>query len=336
MVKLKIFLMAKNEPIFIEDWIIYHGYLFGLENLHIVDGSDEPEVLAVYEFYKEHGLNVHYSSSGLNELAGEITGLMHQYKDDDSFLIKMDADEFLAYTNPAVLRQRFSIKSFRGLFRNCVQVLKGKGVDHHIDNYDIALPNIKDLSVERFDEFFESLPVTEFAYKANYGINNIPSDRPVTRATVDITQFGELHATDFKSFFHSRGFCEVDLGGHRGRVKNKKKLVLTGLVIIHYVHPTRLIYAQRAKKVLTSHGFLEPTDSLELQVQKLSRLVENGETLSAHKIHWYLDYLFASQSGDDMQQNTDSSQRGNALNLVRDKVARIRKLGSFPCQAFCS
>ena len=33
--------MTKNEIRFIEDWIKYHGYLIGFENIHIIDGSDD-------------------------------------------------------------------------------------------------------------------------------------------------------------------------------------------------------------------------------------------------------------------------------------------------------
>lgn len=330
MAKLKIFLMTRNDLIFIEEWIIYHGYLFGLENLYIVDGSDDPEVLAVYDFYKVHGLNVHYSSSGLNELAGEITELMHQHKGDDSFLIKMDTDEFLAYTYPAVLKQRFSVKALKGVIRRVLHALKGKAVDQDIRNYDLCVPDIHDMKVDCFDSFLEKLPVTAGIYKANYTVLNIPSHKDVTRGVLDVIDFGNVHATDFKSFFHSNGFRGVDLGGHRGRARNDKKLTLTGLVIIHYAYPTREIYAKRAKNVLISHGFLEATDSLIEQEQKLDLLKSQGETLSQHKILWYLDYLVSIREGKNIKQPANPRNRGNELTLVRDTIVRIRSEGEFP------
>ena len=81
--------MTRNDVNSIEDWIIYHGYLFGLKNLYLVDGSDDEEVLAIYDFYKKHGLNVLHTDAGLNDLADEITSMMHQHKGENNFLIKL-------------------------------------------------------------------------------------------------------------------------------------------------------------------------------------------------------------------------------------------------------
>ena len=54
---LKIFLMTKNEPELLESWIKYHGYIFGLDNIYVLDGSDDSRVLRVYEKFQPLGLS---------------------------------------------------------------------------------------------------------------------------------------------------------------------------------------------------------------------------------------------------------------------------------------
>ena len=100
---LKLFLMTRNEIELIEDWLKYHGFLFGFENIYILDGSDDQRVFDIYKKYKPFGLHVKISSTGLNGLAEELTLLMHEKKGLNNFLIKLDTDEFLAYTLPATL-----------------------------------------------------------------------------------------------------------------------------------------------------------------------------------------------------------------------------------------
>jgi hypothetical protein len=95
--------MTKNDAETIENWILYHAYHFGFKNLYLLDGSDNQQVLDIYDFYKKHGLNVHHSSTGLNGLADELTSLMRQHEDFDGYLIKMDSDEYLAHTGPPLL-----------------------------------------------------------------------------------------------------------------------------------------------------------------------------------------------------------------------------------------
>ena len=89
--------MTKNELPLIEDWIKYHGHLFSFENLFIIDGSTDQQVLNIYQKYENSGINVITTNANLNRLATEITSIMHRHKGRNSFLIKLDTDEFLAY-----------------------------------------------------------------------------------------------------------------------------------------------------------------------------------------------------------------------------------------------
>jgi hypothetical protein len=59
--------MTKNEFELLEDWIKYHGFIFGLDNIHILDGSDDPRIFELYKKYVPLGLNVHHSDTGLDQ-----------------------------------------------------------------------------------------------------------------------------------------------------------------------------------------------------------------------------------------------------------------------------
>ena len=57
-------MMQKDEVHLLEPWLSYHGYLFGYENLYVLDnGSTRPEVLLTLARYAGKGVNVDYSPS---------------------------------------------------------------------------------------------------------------------------------------------------------------------------------------------------------------------------------------------------------------------------------
>ena len=63
----KVFTMVKGELDVVKDWVIYHGYLFGFENLHIIDNYSKDGTYEMLQSLKEqHKIKV-YSTS---ELAG--------------------------------------------------------------------------------------------------------------------------------------------------------------------------------------------------------------------------------------------------------------------------
>lgn len=53
--------MQKNESKLLEAWIKYYGYLFGFENLYILDnGSNEDAVFSILKKYSRVGVNIYY------------------------------------------------------------------------------------------------------------------------------------------------------------------------------------------------------------------------------------------------------------------------------------
>lgn len=294
----KIFLLTKNEALYIEDWIKYHGYLFGYKNLFILDGSDDKHVLEIYKKYIDKGLNVNYSSSGLNDVCQELNKYIHENKGDSSFLIKLDTDEFLAYTEPFLMPNINFLEKF--LTRN---YLKTK----HSYLRQILLEKIFNVKHEKKQVFthgilkkFEELPVTGQRYKASLTMWSFPSREFVANPCRNLVDFTTLQFTHVKSFFHSASFVSVDLGCHSGMSTNMSGFIDTGLTVVHYHNTSLDDSINRAKQALISHGYIDSNESIYVQKEKLISLRSKGQVASFHKIDLYIEYLQALETGNSV------------------------------------
>jgi Glycosyl transferase family 2 len=94
-------MMQKDESFLLRPWLAYHGYLFGFENLYVLDnGSTLPEVTNALHEYARKGVRViwdfatrqHYEAKG--DIVGEVIRLLDAKREYD-FLIPLDCDEFI-------------------------------------------------------------------------------------------------------------------------------------------------------------------------------------------------------------------------------------------------
>lgn len=94
--------MQKDEDYLLEPWIAYHGHLFGLHNLCVLDnGSTSPKTTALLADYESRGLRVCRSFSTREDYnrKGEIIGEIIKELDTTGgfdFIVPADCDEFLA------------------------------------------------------------------------------------------------------------------------------------------------------------------------------------------------------------------------------------------------
>jgi hypothetical protein len=329
-VSLKLFLMTKNEIELLEDWLKYHGYLFGLENIHVLDGSDDQRVFEVYDKYKPHGLNVHFSSTGLNGLAEELTHLMHAHKGSNNFLIKLDTDEFLAYTLPADIGPKGKLS--RALHQRYQPTRKaGGGLSKWLSETVLdPMHGKRQLRVANFNRFFEALPKTGQRYKASLVTWSLPQHQYVAHPSRELVEFTQLRFTQMKSYFHSDSFQSVDLGSHVGVSTNNNGFVDTGLVLIHYHDSSVTDSVRRARQVLVSHEYIDESDAIESQREKLSKLRERGRVASFHKIDLYLRHLNVLEGGEPLDSRTLFPQHlfvrpSVEMTLVRDTLNVIDK-----------
>ena len=94
-------LAQKDEAGVLEPWLTYHGHLFGLENLYIIDnGSTRPDVRATLARFASRGVHVDYAHPTREDYLnkGDIVGA--KIRDLDAagiydFFFPTDCDEFL-------------------------------------------------------------------------------------------------------------------------------------------------------------------------------------------------------------------------------------------------
>ena len=95
-------LMQKNERRLLKPWIAYHSWLFGLDSLFVFDnGSADPVVVDILENYREHGLNVDYSTKTRADFEGKGNIVAETIQNLDAgqapydFYFPLDCDEFI-------------------------------------------------------------------------------------------------------------------------------------------------------------------------------------------------------------------------------------------------
>jgi len=321
--------MTKNEEILIEDWIKYHGFLFGFQNIHIIDGSDNQQVLDIYEKYRQKGLNVHYSNANLNEMKDVLNDLMHKHKGENNFLIKLDTDEFLAHISPYVFKflqmGYFLGNKLRRGTTNFNRIMHNKYV-----NFLYARHRLRS---DGFEKIFGNLPITGQKYKTSFTAISVPANNDIKRPCREITSFKPIQFSHFKSFFHSESFRSVDLGGHNGVTTNNEGVIDTPLTVIHFHSISIKDTLRRARQVLISHKYIDEDDDIERCKNKLLKLLEsNHRRNSFHRINWYLAYI------DSIQNNTflphalpihclyQSTNSVIKIDLVKDTLAAINQM----------
>jgi len=91
---IKLFTMVKDEVDIVEDWILYHGTIFGYHNLYIVDNMSTDGTYELMQKYIKKGVNV-YRHHDYKEKGNIMKLLITQNKSIIAF--PLDIDEFIVY-----------------------------------------------------------------------------------------------------------------------------------------------------------------------------------------------------------------------------------------------
>jgi hypothetical protein len=100
-------MMLRDEFLLLKPWLLYHAYLFGLENLYVYDnGSRDESVLAILRSFAAAGVNVDFSHPTMADFSkkGEIIGnRIKEFKNAGSYdmALALDCDEFVALAGAA-------------------------------------------------------------------------------------------------------------------------------------------------------------------------------------------------------------------------------------------
>lgn len=90
---IKIFTIQRDEDDILEDWLRYHIYLFGKENIYVIDHKSKKS----RETIKKYGVNlILYDGPFENYGKAKIlTKTIHRYKGKSKLVIPIDIDEFI-------------------------------------------------------------------------------------------------------------------------------------------------------------------------------------------------------------------------------------------------
>jgi hypothetical protein len=104
---IKIFSFVKDEADKIQDWIKYHSYIVGIENIFIVDHMSTDGTYEILQKWK--GLNLIRSNVPFHKKSEVLSSCM---KKQIGFLIPLDADEFLCYKSNDIVCEATLIKNY--------------------------------------------------------------------------------------------------------------------------------------------------------------------------------------------------------------------------------
>lgn len=106
MTRVACLMMQKNEVLLLRPWLLYHGYLFGYENLFVYDnGSSEPAVKAILAQFRTLGVNVdksHPTPDGFSNKGNLFSDQIRHFREKGRYdvVLPMDCDEFAAIERP--------------------------------------------------------------------------------------------------------------------------------------------------------------------------------------------------------------------------------------------
>lgn len=110
--RIKVFCMQKDEEDILNEWIIYHSYLFGIENLYIIDNYSSHQSLEILNYYKNIGLNV-YTRADYSKKGEYIYELIKEQEKSCDIAIPLDLDEFVGIVDLEAMDRNLLIKFAR-------------------------------------------------------------------------------------------------------------------------------------------------------------------------------------------------------------------------------
>lgn len=172
----KVFTMVKGEVDIVRDWVLYHGNLFGFNNLHVIDNfSRDGTYEALLQLKKDYGIHV-YRLPDYKKKGDYMSSLIKRFGENE-FVFPVDIDEFIVHYDKST----------------------------NIISCDNAL----------IKQTLETLPKAT-AYKMNYIVTNPTRLEGFERATIEsesgaYSDYGSMA----KTFFHSSLFIGgLDHGNH--------------------------------------------------------------------------------------------------------------------------
>lgn len=260
----KIFTVTKNETDLIDDFIHYHGSLFGFTNIVIIDNdSDCPTVLQLYDDFRRMGVVVEkYPSYRGNSQGKAFTKYMSKYRTECNFMVGLDTDEFLQFPDFLTMNlnratsAQFLKNRFRAYFSNLS----------------------RDASKFNIVKYFESVPDTT---------NKCYSEQSMKRPAKNIVYFYPSTAKPKKCFFRSETFLSTVNGCHNGKTSSGRE-VASDLCYVHFHDTGARRSVERARNIVRGYAYADVDSDIKHQLSQLKEVVS---PIGTHRVLEYALFL---------------------------------------------
>jgi len=225
--KIKIFTFVKNEEDKIREWLLYHGYLFGFNNIYVIDNCSSDKTPLILKEFEKKGIQVTYNVEDYSRKGVHLSRLMTKLKGiREQFFVPLDCDEFIILQETAP---------------DHIKIIADK---KHILSYFDLLP--KDGRKYEFKSVYNS-HTDELSHK-----------NPIR----EITKFSNSHIK--KKFYLSTTFMNTDHGNHNGKVSFKdNESIHTDLCLLHFSNVGFQRFIDRAYLDIRGFGYKVDTLSEE-------------------------------------------------------------------------
>lgn len=297
-----VIIITRNEWPLIRSSVLHHGDLFGFENVHVIDNSDDPIVIDYLEkAASKYDVSVTFSTVGLGDLGDEITTAMLSKRHLCDFFFKLDTDEFLAVHDEATK----SVLVDKSTFLRSLQKLPVDG-----QKYEIS---------QRME-----VMVQDTCEDPTLATNFYPLDR-------------SGHMSKF--FFLSKSLLMIDLGSHNGRIDpaiNQTYAHPSDIMILHFHNKCHDTYIRNMKEALASQGIFSLSDTpekLKVALEPYKDKFLNGcNVLNCHKMADLYSYLNdpVGHSKRYKKLSSDPMKGVTTITGLREKVLALSSLELMP------
>lgn len=253
----KVATVTKNEYDLIEDFIRYYGYLFGYENVIILDNeSDNPSVLEVYNRYRPKGVTIRTVVGYSGSLQGEhFTAALREYTASAQFLIGVDTDCFLTVNR-------------RCDRRTIHQYLQSLPYDRDIFCVNSFLLSVVDPTSGNYADHKLIRPTDCTTFVSRNGYAGLPSIQHV--------------------FFRAQSFVYTTNGNHSGGTTTNREYRCPEIAYVHYHDTGKRRHLERTKAILLAYGFIQADMTED---EQLERLCSTRNDAGIHRQRQYIAYL---------------------------------------------
>ena len=283
---IKLFTMVKDEVDIVEDWILYHGTIFGYHNLYIVDNMSTDGTYELMQKYIKKGVNV-YRHHDYKEKGNIMKLLITQNKSIIAF--PLDIDEFIVYYDKK--SNKISVDHIIPYLHNLINTN---------NNNNSMIMNMN----------------TTGLYKCDYINSKITSNNKegYKRAVIE-SNWGRYNYKQekimAKSFFDTRYWKgDIDHGNH---CNTQRHFSLSNLCLVHY-HSRN--YEQHKKKVINNVKGLGYDHT---NLSELKNLPKN--TPGCHHVRYMIKIHEGRYSiNTNEQQNKDDIDLSPISKFIKNRI----------------